>query len=240
MSSAEGHADPLLVKWASGEPLNSTEAEALLTHAQGCERCGARYAKAVNAARMLEHGTLAEPGTAELELLEARGRRTLGLEAMTPSPVARRRISPAFFIAPLVAVAAALVVFVSVSERAPLTEAKGLPVVETYVKHGGAVAPWTEGTVLVAGDQLRFRVAPAGATRVTVVGFEAGTWKRLEEQRLMSNDIAFLDRSLELDEAGAHEAFSLVFGDARLSDDELSNLATTVPRGMTVVPVVQR
>jgi hypothetical protein len=73
MSLLPLHVDRHLARLAASGTLPPRQWSRMLRHARGCARCGPRYERVVHMQRVLAHGTLVEPTSAELESIEARG-----------------------------------------------------------------------------------------------------------------------------------------------------------------------
>lgn len=67
------HVDRHLARLASSGTLPPRQWHRLLRHARACARCGSRYERVMHLQRVWAHDTLAEPTSAELESVAARG-----------------------------------------------------------------------------------------------------------------------------------------------------------------------
>jgi hypothetical protein len=111
------------------------------------------------------------------------------------------------------------VIGVLATPRAPAVQAKGAPDVQVWVNHAGHVAVWDGKTPLQPGDSVRFDIASAGYSHLTVAELQDGR----VYQVLHSADVGPREATpaWSVDDQGSREEIGVVLSNGPLGDAAL-------------------
>ncbi|HET9753848.1 MAG TPA: zf-HC2 domain-containing protein [Myxococcales bacterium] len=203
MSAGGTHASAVDIARVLLGEASPDEARRLEEHAAACARCAEELRQARGSAASFHARVFART----LPAVERRRRRAV-----------RWRL----WMAPIVAAAAAVLVLVMVQRRPDADERgfKGAGVLQVFGLHGKTLFAVRDGTVMRAGDRIRFAVHP-GPGRYVCVGSadgrgQANLYYRNVQLEKDAGDI--LPDSLVLDDAPGPERFFAIFSNQSLED----------------------
>ena len=97
----------------------------------------------------------------------------------------------------------------------PAVQAKGTPAVRVWMNHQGSASVWN-GDKLHVGDAIRFEIAPAGYTFLTVVELEDGRPYRVLHSAPLTE---LLSPAWAVDDEGSSEEVAVLLSEGPLSEE---------------------